>query len=52
MERLFWIECPDCRARWYADWELRRAELPLICPKCGKSVRPDDASWIDERQRP
>ncbi|MBI5442545.1 MAG: hypothetical protein HY900_15180 [Deltaproteobacteria bacterium] len=52
MERLFWIECPDCRARWYADWELRASTLPLICPRCGRQVRPDEASWIDERPRP
>lgn len=52
MERIFWVECPHCQARWYADWELRNSTLPLECPKCAKAVRAEEASWIDDRPRP
>lgn len=52
MERLFWVECSECSARWYADWALRHAKLDLICPKCGHAFPVDEAAWIDERERP
>ena len=51
MERLFWVECPACACRWYADWELRHSEFEMICPQCGHEFPADEASWIDERQR-
>ncbi len=52
MERLFWVECPDCQTRWYADWTLRHSEHEMECPKCPRKFKADEASWIDERQRP
>ena len=32
MHRLFWVECPKCAMRWYAEWELRHSESLLECP--------------------
>lgn len=52
MERIFWVECPDCGTRWYADWALRNAGLEMTCPQCRREFPPDDAAWIDERERP
>jgi len=52
MERIFWVECPQCSTRWYADWELRKAKEDMICPQCGAEFPADEAPWIDERVRP
>lgn len=52
MHRLFWVECPACSTRWYAEWELRHSEHKLECPspECGNTFRADEASWLDERE--
>ncbi|HWP35504.1 MAG TPA: hypothetical protein VNM66_07900 [Thermodesulfobacteriota bacterium] len=50
MERIFWVACPECGERWYADWVLRRhPTLKLICPRCHREFRADEAPWLDER---
>ena len=49
MERIFWVECPACRERFYCDWSLRHAGVQLICPFCQRQFRPDEAPWRDER---
>lgn len=49
MERIFWVECPDCAERWYADWVLREGPYPLICPRCHKEFLASEAKWLDER---
>lgn len=51
MERIFWVECPKCRVRWYADWEMRDAKHELICPQCAHQFPVEQAAWIDERDR-
>ncbi len=51
MERIFWIECPQCARRWYADWELRRSVHKLVCPQCEHQFAANDAPWIDDRER-
>ena len=51
MERIFWVECPDCKTRWCADWELRHSEHKMECPKCTKKFKAEEASWLDERER-
>lgn len=51
MERLFWVECPTCACRFYADYVLRQHELPLCCPQCGHEMKPAEAAWLDERTR-
>ncbi|MHB8766655.1 MAG: hypothetical protein ACYDA8_20280 [Deferrisomatales bacterium] len=50
MERIFWVQCPSCPTRWYADWAMRHGEHALICPSCGKEFRADEAPWRDERE--
>jgi hypothetical protein len=52
MNRVFWVECPECKMRWYVEWELRHSEHKLECPgsECNNKFKPDDASWIDERE--
>lgn len=49
MDRIFWIECPDCHGKFYCDYELRHAGIELVCPFCHKQFRVDDGPWIDER---
>ncbi|GAB6173890.1 hypothetical protein JCM15765_33680 [Paradesulfitobacterium aromaticivorans] len=49
MDRIFWIECPDCHGKFYCDYELRHAGIELECPFCHKQFRVDDGPWIDER---
>ncbi len=53
MNRLFWVECPACQTRWYAEMELRHSEHKMECPKpeCGNKFKADEASWIDEREK-
>lgn len=52
MARIFWVECPLCKMRWYAEWELRHSEHKLECPNpaCRNKFSADDASWIDDRE--
>jgi hypothetical protein len=52
MERIFWVQCPKCECRWYADWMLRHSKHALICPKCAAEFRADEAPWLDDRERP
>ncbi|MDF1554505.1 MAG: hypothetical protein P1P84_15650 [Deferrisomatales bacterium] len=52
MERIFWVECPNCSTRWYADWQMRTAKHDMVCPHCSKEFPVDEAAWIDERDRP
>ena len=54
MHRLFWVECPKCAMRWYAEWELRHSESLLECPApgCDNKFSANQASWIDERPVP
>ncbi|MCY4211078.1 MAG: hypothetical protein OXD47_05610 [Gammaproteobacteria bacterium] len=52
MHRLFWVECPKCGARWYAEWELRHSDVMLECFACDHKFRADEAEWLDERPAP
>ena len=52
MERIFWVQCPKCECRWYADWELRRSHLALVCPQCAHEFPAEQATWLDDRERP
>lgn len=49
MDRVFWVECPECHGKHYCDWPLRHAGLKCICPYCKKEYLPDEAAWIDDR---
>jgi uncharacterized protein YbaR (Trm112 family) len=49
MDRIFWVECPACRGRFYCDYEMRHAGIDLICPYCGKSFPVESSPWIDDR---
>ena len=51
MERIFWVDCPQCSERFYCNYgELRHAGVPLLCPFCRARFLPDDAAAIDERE--
>ena len=52
MERIFWVQCPKCDCRWYADWALRHSQHALVCPKCAAEFKADEAAWLDDRERP
>lgn len=50
MQKIFWIECPACGVRWYAELPLRdHPTLKLICPKCQHQLHAHEAKWIDDR---
>jgi hypothetical protein len=49
VDRVFWVECPECHDKFYCDYELRNAGLDLICPYCKKEFKPEEAPWIDDR---
>lgn len=49
MERIFWVECPDCHEKWYCDYELRHSKYQLWCPNCHKTFPADESPWIDDR---
>jgi len=52
MNRIFWLECPECKTRWYAEWILRHSEYKMECPNagCRNKFKADDAAWIDDRE--
>ena len=53
MERVFWVGCPGCGCRFYANYdELRHARVALFCPTCHRRFLPDDAAWLDDRPDP
>ena len=53
MERVFWVECPACRDRFYCNYdEMRHAGVALLCPFCRAEFLPDDAAWLDDRPDP
>lgn len=49
MERIFWIECPECGGKFFCDYELRHAGLELHCPYCSKLFDVEKSPWIDDR---
>lgn len=49
MERIFWVECPQCSGRFYADYALRHAKLKLHCPFCQSRFLPEESPALDER---
>jgi predicted Zn finger-like uncharacterized protein len=53
VERIFWVECPDCSTRFYCNYsELRHAGIKLLCPSCHARFLPDEAKSLDERAEP
>jgi len=53
MERVFWVECPACHGRFYANYdELRHAGVALFCPFCHARFLPDAAAWLEDRPEP
>ena len=53
MERVFWVECPDCHEKFYCNYrEMRHAGVKLMCPSCRARFLPDDAASLDERDTP
>ncbi len=49
MERVFWIKCPKCSGRFYADYGMRHAKVRLICPFCADQFLPEESPDLDER---
>jgi len=50
MERIFWVECPQCRGSFYCNHkETRHAQVKLFCPFCRARFLPDEAAFLDER---
>ncbi len=49
MERIFWVTCPECEKKFYADYTLRQLEVALLCPFCERSFKVEESTEIDER---
>lgn len=49
VERIFWVECPQCHGRFYCDYELRYSKYELYCPYCNTTFLPEASPWIDDR---
>lgn len=49
MERIFWVQCPKCRKKFYCDYELRHSGYKLYCPFCHETFLDEESPWIDER---
>ncbi len=49
MERIFWVKCPNCSDRFYADYGLRFKQVLLICPHCNNSFAATESPEIDDR---
>jgi hypothetical protein len=49
MERIFWVTCPHCFRKFYADLKLRHSEVALICPFCHQSFLVRESPEVDDR---
>ncbi len=49
MDRIFWVECPDCSGKFFCDYEMRYAGIDLHCPFCGDQFQVEQSPWIDDR---
>ena len=50
MERIFWVECAQCRGSFYCNYgEMRHAGVKLECPFCEAKFVPEEAKSLDER---
>lgn len=50
MERIFWVECPQCKGKFYCNHkEMRAAGVKCFCPFCQARFLPDEAASLDER---
>ena len=53
MEKIFWVECPECRGKFYCNHQdMRRTSIKLFCPFCRARFSPQEASMLDEREKP
>ena len=53
MERIFWVECPDCHGKFYCNYdEMRHAGVNLHCPSCDSRFLPEGAASLDDRNDP
>jgi len=50
MERIFWVECPECHGKFYCYYELRHSKIELFCPYCHTSFLDEASPWIDDRR--
>ena len=48
-ERIFWVKCPGCGGRFYADYVLRFDVAKLICPFCSRQFFPSESPEVDDR---
>lgn len=49
MERIFWVKCPKCSQRFYADYGLRFENVELVCPWCQAAFLVAHSPEIDDR---
>ena len=53
MEKIFWVQCPDCRGKFYCNHQdMRHTTIKLFCPFCRARFSPQDAAELDERDKP
>ncbi len=49
MERIFWVKCPQCSEKFYADYGIRFKEVELICPFCERNFKVAESPEVDDR---
>jgi uncharacterized Zn ribbon protein len=52
MEKIFWVECPECHGKFYCNHQdMRHTSIKLFCPSCRTRFSPHEASMLDEREK-
>jgi len=49
VDRVFWVECPECHKRYFCEYGIRFEDINLVCPFCKKEFKVDESPWIDDR---
>lgn len=50
MARIYWLTCPGCEQRFYAEYaDFRHQSYLLWCPYCGRRFSEAESPDIDDR---
>lgn len=53
MEKIFWVECPECHGKFYCNrQDMRQTSVKLFCPFCRTRFSSQEATMLDEREKP
>lgn len=46
MPKVFWVQCPDCRRKYYVSVSLRGKNVDLMCPFCKRMFKESESLSI------